>query len=328
MDYEKFTTQLLGLLSEKGFTDEQVDDVLASMDKINNGDFHDDEQNIPQEVFDYIDALKLEKKKQTTIDEYFSVLRLFFRTVNVGVEDVTPSIIRQYLNEYQDERGIKNSSLNQKRVILGCFFSWAKEEGYIGLDPCSKIRKIRFENIKLKPIPEFQIEEIKDACGTYRERTIIELFYSTGCRLEELTKIKLQDIDLDNMSIVLDGKGGKHRTVFISERCKVYLYKYINCERPETIYDELIVSIRNPHKGVGKDGIRKIFNQIQGRVGYAKLYKPHGMRRSFATNAFKRGMPLSDIQQLMGHSSPSVTMNNYINISDERLRDDCLRFIS
>lgn len=328
MDYENFNLRMFAALSETNLTEEQVEMILNTMDIVQNQSEEKYYEGIPVEVMDYISSLRMEKKKQSTIDEYELELKLFFKNVGVRVEDVTSAMVRSYLVEYQKQRNIKDSSLDQKRIVLGCFFSWAYGEGVIDTNPLSRVRKIKYEKVKQLPIPEYDAELLKDACKNYTEKALIELFYSTGCRISEISEIKIQDINFKKKSIRVYGKGGEHRTVFFSDRCKLYVMKYMELERPETTDDGLFVSERKPHRQINDCGIRKRFNAIQNRLSLDTYYKPHSMRRSFATNMHDRGMPIEDVQTLLGHKSPTVTMRNYINITDDNLMNSYSRFVS
>ncbi len=252
----------------------------------------------------YLVTKKIEGRSPGTLDLYKLVLEDMLRTIHKDLKEITTNDLRFYLYSLKDNREISDRTLDHRRLILSGFFTWCYNEKYIPSNPTISLSPIKYEVKPRKPMTDSQMERLRDACKTTREKAILEVLYSTGCRCSELTNLKRDDVDLTTREVKLYGKGRKHRKSYISARAEIALRNYL-AER--TDYQEwLFVSERNPHHQMTKSGIEKTIHILGDRADIRDVY-PHRIRHTFATDALNRGMPVTDLQVLMGHEQLNTT---------------------
>lgn len=196
--------------------------------------------------------------------------------------------------------------MDGKRLVINTFFEWCRDEGYINKNPCKQIHPIKYEAKPREPLTGIELELVRDACKTYREKAIIETLYSTGCRVTELVRLKKTDVDFQKGEVYLFGKGNKQRTSYINAKAEVALKKYLFTRMDDN--PALFVSERKPHQGLKKTSIEKIVREIGQRSGIGRRVFPHLIRHTTGTDALMRGMTLPELQELFGHVKPETTM--------------------
>ena len=268
-----------------------------------------------QEIRQFLIAKKLEGRSPNTLKLYSLCLRHAMDKIHKPVKDITGNDLRCYLYQLQIDRNITNRTLDNRRLILNTFFQWLTQEGYIEKNPCKIITPIKYEAKPREPFTDIEMEILRDACVTERERAIIETLYSTGCRVSELMILKKSDIDFVTREVHLFGKGQKHRISYLNARAELYLEKYFKKRRDSD--EHVFVSDRWPHKGLSKEGIEKIIRIIGKRAGIEHVY-PHRFRHTMATDALGHGMPVTDLQSILGHSRLETTMI-YAKMSQENI---------
>lgn len=252
----------------------------------------------------YLVTKKIEGRSSNTLNLYKLVLEDMLRAIHKELTSITTNDLRLYLYSLKDERNISDRTLDNRRLILSSFFTWCYDEKYIFTNPTISLSPIKYEIKPRKPMTDTQMEKLRDVCYTSREKAILEVLYSTGCRCSELTNLKREDIDLNTREVKLFGKGKKHRKSYINARAEIALRKYL-AERAD--YQEwLFVSERNPHHKMTNSGVQKILHILGDRASIKDVY-PHRIRHTFATDALNRGMPVTDLQVLMGHESIDTT---------------------
>lgn len=182
---------------------------------------------LPSFYKDYFVIKKIEGKSDKTLKLYHLYLSMFFATVNCDINMITPNMIRAYLYKVQQERNVSNRTLDSRRSVISSFFSWVTSEGYISSNPCAAIKPIKYSSKPRVKLSGVEMEKIRDACTTLRDKAMIEMFYSTGCRVSELVGLNREDIDLSRKEVILYGKGGKYRVSYITPRAEVALVKYL-----------------------------------------------------------------------------------------------------
>jgi site-specific recombinase XerD len=252
----------------------------------------------------YLVTKKIEGRSPKTLDLYKLVLEDMIRTIRKELATITTNDLRLYLYNLKDQRNISDRTLDHRRLILSGFFTWCYDEKYIPSNPTVSLSPIKYEVTPRKSMTDTQMERMRDACKTAREKAILEVLYSTGCRCSELTNLKRSDIDLATREVKLYGKGRKHRKSYINARAEIALKNYL-AERTD-VEEWLFVSERKPHHQLTKSGIEKIIHILGDRAGIKDAY-PHRIRHTFATDALNRGMPVTDLQVLMGHESIDTT---------------------
>ena len=282
---------------------------------------------LPELAKTYLVCKKIEGLSNETLYNYKQQqLQMFFLTVQKPPDLVTTNDIRIYLYKYQAARKISNRTLDKYREFIGNFFRWATDEGYLQSNPANVIKPIKYEVKPREALTQMDLEYMRVACKTAKERAIVEVLYSTGCRVSELVVLRKSDIDWNTGSVHLFGKGHKHRTSFLNAKATVALQTYLNGREDDNEY--IIVSDRKPYKQMHKEGIEKIVRTIARRASghVSKHVTPHVFRHTTATTALQNGMPVSDISKLLGHESINTTMI-YAKVSTENVQAGHRKYI-
>lgn len=285
------------------------------------------QSNIPDCYMVYMVAKKIEGMSPESMKTYNFYLTDFFEHINRPFEQVTTNDIRIYLYETQKRTGISNRTLDGKRLVINTFMDWCWKEGYIPNNPCASIKPIKFEEKPREPLSNMELEIVRDACENYRDKAMIELFYSTGCRLSEMVNLKISDIDFASKEVHLFGKGSKHRTSYLNAKAEYMLKKYFELERSkESISDSVFVIFRKPYNGMHKGAIYARVKAIQKRSGIERSLFPHLLRHTMATDALNRGMNVAEVKEILGHEKLDTTMI-YAKISHDSVKFNHKRYI-
>jgi site-specific recombinase XerD len=285
------------------------------------------QSNVPDCYRVYMVAKKIEGMSPESMKTYNFYLTDFFEHINRPFEQVTTNDIRIYLYETQKRTGISNRTLDGKRLVINTFMDWCWKEGYIPNNPCASIKPIKFEEKPREPLSNMELEIVRDACENYRDKAMIELFYSTGCRLSEMVNLKISDIDFASKEVHLFGKGSKHRTSYLNAKAEYMLKKYFELERPkESISDSVFVIFRKPYNGMQKGSIYARVKAIQKRSGIERSLFPHLLRHTMATHALNRGMNVAEVKEILGHEKLDTTMI-YAKISHDSVKFNHKRYI-
>lgn len=314
--YEQFKNEMLVELAKKGIANEQIMEVIECLDIVSYGyDVRKKETSIvpfntelPELVKTFLVCKSVEGYSKGTLCNYGRNLQNFFLRLQKTPEKVTANDIRVYLYTYQEERGISNCSLDKIRGCLSSFYKWMHVEGYIDKDPTMAIGKIKYEKKPRKPCTQTDLEYLRMACRTAKERAVLEVLYSTGCRVGELVILKKDDIDWQEKTVHIFGKGKKHRTGFLNAKAEVALKEYLDGRKDGN--DWLFVSDKRPHGQMHSAGIQKIIREIAARAGdrVNKKVTPHVLRHTTATRMLENKADLTSIQAVLGHSNINTTM--------------------
>lgn len=285
------------------------------------------QSNVPDCYSVYMVAKKIEGMSPESMKTYNFYLTDFFEHINRPFEQVTTNDIRIYLYETQKRTGVSNRTLDGKRLVINTFMDWCWKEGYIPNNPCASIKPIKFEEKPREPLSNMELEIVRDACENYRDKAMIELFYSTGCRLSEMVNLKISDIDFASKEVHLFGKGSKHRTSYLNAKAEYMLKKYFELERSkESISDSVFVIFRKPYNGMHKGAIYARVKAIQKRSGIERSLFPHLLRHTMATDALNRGMNVAEVKEILGHEKLDTTMI-YAKISHDSVKFNHKRYI-
>ena len=235
---------------------------------------------------------KIEGMSMKSLELYNMVLRHFFYCLNKKVEEITTNDIRVYLYKVQQERQLSNATLDSRRTIIHSFLEWAANEQYIGSNPCRSIRPIKYERPKRNPLTAIELEMLRNTCQTIRDAAIIEFLYSTGCRVTEMERADITDVDFAKKEVLLLGKGNKHRISYINARAELALKKYLEIREDDS--PALFVSERKPHgriKGCNRKACAPIRRNVSDRQEGISSLNPayNGYRRAIQRNASGRG---------------------------------------
>lgn len=244
--------------------------------------------------------------------------------INKPITELTTNDIRIYLYNLQKRRNISNHSVDCKRVVIHSFLEWCKNEEYIQKNPCNQIQPIKYEKKPREPLTDIELELVREACKSVREKAIIELFYSTGCRVSEMVNLNKEDIDFKTGEVFLFGKGNKHRISYLNAKSEVYVKKYLHMRKDNDC--ALFVSERKPYKRLSKTGIERIVRVIGERSDIERPLYPHLIRHTTATDALKRGMNITELQAILGHQKLDTTMI-YAKVSQDNVKYSHRKYI-
>ena len=277
------------------------------------------EYQIPNTVEIYIVSKKIAGLSDKTLYLYKIVLEDFFCTVQKEPERISVNDIRIYLYKYQKEHGISNRTLDCKRTIICSYFNWMASEEYIIRNPAINIQPIKYERKHKKPMSQLELENVRLACRTKREKAVVEVLYSTGCRVTELERLNISDVNFETKEIILFGKGDKHRISYLNAKAEVLLKDYLS-ERTDN-NPALFVYDRKPYSRFKKSGIELMVRKIMKRTSNVSTHvTPHVFRHTTASVALDRGMNIVDVSKLLGHTKVETTME-YITTNSNSIKN-------
>lgn len=253
----------------------------------------------------FLDAKKIEGCSARTIQYYSTTLDTFFASVTTPVRQISTDAIRSYLAGYQGRNNCSNSTVDNIRRNLSSFFSWLEEEDHILKSPMRRIHKIKTKKQVKEVISDEMIELLRDNCGCSRDLAMIDLLYSTGIRVGELVNLNISDINFEERECVVFGKGDKERRVYFDAKSKLHLLNYLN-ERTDS-NPALFVTLDAPFDRLKISGVEIRIRRLGRKLNIDRIH-PHKFRRTMATRAIDKGMPIEQVQKILGHSQIDTTM--------------------
>ena len=270
----------------------------------------------------YCACLMVDGKSEKTIYQYRRALIRLDDFLHKPYTEIGLYDIRYYL-ACEKERGVSNRSVENMRSNLSAFFQWMTIEEIIPKNPLISLKPVKYKDEIKKAFSEVEIDALRGACRTLKERALIEFLLSSGVRVSELSSMDISDVNLEKMSVhVRNGKGGKERTTYITSVCAMHLKKYL-LARTE---DNDVLFYNCQHQRINPGGIRHILNTIAKRADVENVH-PHRFRRTFATGLANRGMDIQEIQRLLGHSNINTTLE-YVCIDDEKVKSSYRKYIA
>ena len=260
------------------------------------------EQNL---VESFLSAKRIEGCSEKTLKYYDSTIQAMLNSIGKGIKYIVTDDIRCYLTEYQTEKKSSKVTIDNIRRILSSFFSWLEDEDYILKSPVRRIHKVKTgTNIK-ETYSDEALELMRDNCTEFRDLAMIDMLASTGMRVGEMVLLNRNDIDFNERECVVFGKGDKERIVYFDARTKIHLQNYLDSRTDDN--PALFVSLQSPHNRMNIGGIEVRLRQLGKRLGLNKVH-PHKFRRTLATMAIDKGMPIEQLQQLLGHRRIDTTL--------------------
>ena len=272
----------------------------------------------------FLDAKRIEGCSDRTIEYYRVTVEHLLSKIDESVRKITTEEIRLYLAEYQKKNGCSNVTIDNIRRNISSFFSWLEEEDYILKSPMKRIHKIKTKTVVKNVISDEGIEKLRDNCSEIRDLAIIDLLYSTGIRVGELVNLNIDDIDLEGRECVVYGKGDKERRVYFDAKAKVHLKEYI--DRRNDKNEALFVTLDAPHDRLKISGVEIRLRQLGRRLEIDRVH-PHKFRRTMATRAIDKGMPIEQVQRILGHSQIDTTMQ-YAMVNQNNVKTSHQKFMS
>ena len=282
--------------------------------------------NISNEEFlkMFLAAKKIEGCSERTIKYYRMTIQNLLLAIKTTVRKITTEEIREYLSDYQKINNCSNVTIDNVRRNISSFFSWLEEEDYILKSPMKRIHKIKTKTVVKNTISDEGIEKLRDHCRERRDLAIIDLLYSTGIRVGELVNLNIDDIDLEGRECVVYGKGGKERRVYFDAKAKVHLKEYIEnrCDDNEALF----VTLDAPYDRLKISGVEIRLRNLGKQLNLEKIH-PHKFRRSMATRAIDKGMPIEQVQKILGHSQIDTTMQ-YAMVNQNNVKTAHQKYMS
>lgn len=279
---------------------------------------------IPQLVKIYLVVKKTEGLSDGTLENYMRILTTFFLQVKKSPQDIEAADIRMFIYAYKQMHNISDRTLDKYRQMICWFFQWAHSEEYIQKNPAKSIKAIKHEIKERVALTQIELEYLRMACKTSREKAILEFMYSTGCRVSELIAVKLSDINWQEREVHLFGKGKKHRTSYLNAKCVVTLKEYLKTRNDEC--DFLFVTERRPYRSLSKEATEKIIRLLSEKSSITKRVTPHILRHTTATQAVNNGMAIEDVSKLLGHANVNTTLI-YAKTSKEKVQNEHKRCV-
>lgn len=271
----------------------------------------------------FVAAKRVEGCSDRTIRYYETTLRKVLAAIPKPIPAITTDDLRRYLDQYQQQSHAGRVTIDNIRRILSSFFAWLEDEDHIVKSPVRRIHKVKTTKVVKTIYSDENLEALRDGCRTLRDLAMIDLLASTGMRVGELVRLNRADIDFANRECIVFGKGAKERTVYFDARTKLHLRNYLN-SRTDT-NKALFVSLDAPHHRLNISGVEIRLRKL-GRQLHLDRVHPHKFRRTMATMAIDKGMPIEQVQVLLGHSKIDTTMH-YAMVNQSNVKQSHKRFI-
>lgn len=272
----------------------------------------------------FIAAKKIEGCSDRTVTYYKSTVEHLLKCIDTPIRKITTDEIRSYLAQYQEKGGCSKTTIDNIRRNISSFFSWLEEEDYILKSPMKRIHKIKTVQPVKETISDELIERLRDACLCKRDLAIVDLLYSTGIRVGELVRLNIDDISFEERECVVFGKGDKERRVYFDAKAKLYLQDYLK-ERDDD-NPALFVTLDAPHQRLKISGVEIRIRSLGRSINAEKIH-PHKFRRTMATRAIDKGMPIEQVQKILGHSQIDTTMQ-YAMVNQSNVKNAHRKYIA
>lgn len=264
------------------------------------------EQEQPNAVAAFIAAKRIEGCSEKTLTYYRKTIEAMTAGIGKTPQQITTDDIRQYLTAYQVQRKSSKVTIDNIRRILATFYSWLEDEDYIVKSPVRRIHKVKTAKTIKDTYTDEALELMRDHCGTLRDLAIIDLLASSGMRVGEMVALNRDDINFNERECVVFGKGSKQRLVYFDARTKIHLQNYLDSRTDSD--PALFVTLRTPFQRLQIGGVEVRLRELGKRLLIPKVH-PHKFRRTLATSAIDKGMPIEQVQQLLGHQKIDTTMH-------------------
>ena len=288
-------------------------------------------KNSESECFDnfelldlFLSAKKVEGCSLKTIKYYKSTIEKLLVDLDKSVDNISTDDLRNYLSQYKKTGNVSKTTVDNLRRIFSSFFSWLEDENYILKNPVKRIHRVKKGRVVKETLSDEEIETLRDNCDNLRDLAILDLLVSTGMRVGELVSLNIADINFEERECVVFGKGESERVVYFDARTKLHLLEYLKSRTDNNC--ALFVSFRYPHDRLGISGVEKCLKRIGDKSGIVNVH-PHKFRRTLATNAIDKGMPVEQVQKLLGHMQLDTTMQ-YAMVQQNNVKIAHRKFIS
>ena len=272
----------------------------------------------------FLSSKRLEGCSEKTLSYYQSTISMMISELKTSITEVSTDDIRNYLSDYQSRRGSSKVTIDNIRRIFSSFFSWLEDEEYILKSPVRRIHKVKFGRTVKDTFSDEDIERLRDGCENTRNLAIIDTLISTGMRVGELVRLNRSDIDFNERESVVFGKGGSERKVYFDARTKLHLKDYLNRRSDDN--PALFVTLHKPVKRISINGVETMLKSLEKATGVEDIH-PHKFRRTMATRAIDKGMPIEQVQKLLGHVRIDTTLH-YAMVNQENVKNAHKKYVA
>ena len=272
----------------------------------------------------FCERKKLAGKSDGTIERYRYVMTNCLGYINKDVKEITEADLIGYIDAYKRIRKVSNCTLEGVRLCISSFFTWLHERGYISRNPSRGIDPIKVPKVIKKAYSDEELEKIKNACTCLRDKAIVEFLYTTGVRISEMTALNRSDVHVVDKTIIVYGKGAKEREVYMTDVSCMYLSAYLYQRTDDN--EALFVSNKKPHGRITPGAVRTILKKIGTKTEIEKVH-PHRFRRTCATNLLRKGMPIEEVAEILGHEKLETT-RIYAVTDKEKVKADHRRYMA
>ena len=272
----------------------------------------------------FLNAKKIEGCSERTLLFYGTTLNHFFLAVNEPARRISTEQIRAYLADYQKINNCSNATVDNIRRNISSFFSWMEEEDHLLKSPMHRIHKIKTTKQVKEVISDEVIERLRDNCRCSRDLALLDMLYSTGMRVGELVKLNIADVNFEERECIVFGKGDKERRVYFDAKAKLHLQDYLTERNDDN--PALFVTLDSPHTRLKISGVEIRIRELGRSINAEKIH-PHKFRRTIATRAIDKGMPIEQVQKILGHSQIDTTMQ-YAIVNQNNVKSAHRKFIA
>ncbi len=273
---------------------------------------------------EFLSAKQVEGCSERSVNYYSSTLDNLIKSLEKPFNQIETEDLRVYLSEYQKKNDASKQTIDNIRRILSSFFTWLEDEDYILKSPVRRIHKIKTMKQVKETYSDESLERLRDNCKTIRDLALIDMLASTGMRVGELVKLNRVDVDFVNRECVVLGKGSKERVVYFDARTKLHLQNYLNSRTDDN--EALFVSLLEPHNRLEIAGVEIMLRKLGRSLEINKVH-PHKFRRTLATRAIDKGMPIEQVQKLLGHQKIDTTME-YAIVDQQNVKNSHKKYLS
>ena len=273
---------------------------------------------------EFLSAKQVEGCSERSVNYYSSTLDNLIKSLEKPFNQIETEDLRIYLSEYQKKNDASKQTIDNIRRILSSFFTWLEDEDYILKSPVRRIHKIKTMKQVKETYSDEALERLRDNCKTIRDLALIDMLASTGMRVGELVKLNRVDVDFVNRECVVLGKGSKERVVYFDARTKLHLQNYLNSRTDNN--EALFVSLLEPHNRLEIAGVEIMLRKLGRSLEINKVH-PHKFRRTLATRAIDKGMPIEQVQKLLGHQKIDTTME-YAIVDQQNVKNSHKKYLS
>ena len=253
----------------------------------------------------FLSAKRLEGCSEKSLKYYKSTIEIVLNTIDKSIKNITTNDLRNYLTEYQEKHGSSRVTIDNIRRILSSFFSWLEDEDFIIKSPVRRIHKVKSASVIKETYSDESLELMRDSCDNLRDLALIDILASTGMRVGELVLLNKDDINFNERECVVFGKGDKERVVYFDARTKIHLQNYLESRDDDN--KALFVTLRKPFNRISIGGIETRIREMGRKLNINKAH-PHKFRRTLATKAIDKGMPIEQVQKMLGHAKIDTTL--------------------